>query len=846
MSAAIPDDIAVPLKVTNITISPSPPINATKRSVTVTVDFNESMNTSVQPNVTTGLAPDHENVTFAGTWQNSTQWQGTATIPIRIYDGMHRIKVANAKNASGDTIATNYSSQFMVDTEPPKATAEALPRFMLTKSFKMNAGTMDNTSGIAAVELWYKHNQTSWVNNATDNKTPFEWNFVAQDEGLYEFATRAIDKAGNWEAIPTSNESWTVVDTLPPVSKAGPVAKSVKGWNVTINASASDADGVSIVELWFSMDGGQWSIYGTDSSSPWQWDFNASTMGSGTYELSTRAHDHATLYENQHEKNDTWVSFDLGLPDTKVNRPPSQYVNSRSVKLTIAANSEPWMIDHTEVWYNESSGWNLVGTTYDRTFTFNASTDGAYEFYSIGVSLTGARESAPQKNDTWLIVDTVRPSIVVSPKNGSSGVGLMAQILINFSEPVFLYPQNDITISPLVNHTVYQDPTHVVITPDATLSTNTKYTISVKGHDIAGNAFSYNWWFATKPSSPPRVSSTYPRQNQNVYSFGALYLNFTDKMNRTSTTQSVKIVSGAGASLKDPIWTSERALVFKVESASVGFYEIVIEATLAINQDGLHLDGNGDGIPGDNYALRFLVAPPPVPFGSILGKVVDMRGNSIANVAITVSRNGTRVANATSGLGGEFEVKDPLEGRYHITASKKMLKDVELDVNVVAGKVAQVKIPMDFKSDVGIEAYIIIAVVAVILAIALSYGLRDQLKDKISFFGKKGKKKEKREKAKEKGPAGSKMPGLKANAIDSRSVHLEWEPVECVGYTLYYSLDGKRFEHVVEVPKKMSSYTHEGAKPGSTVWYRIDVRYTGKATANGGEAKVAMPSKKKD
>jgi hypothetical protein len=154
---------------------------------------------------------------------------------------------------------------------------------------------------------------------------------------------------------------------------------------------------------------------------------------------------------------------------------------------------------------------------------------------------------------------------------------------------------------------------------------------------------------------------------------------------------------------------------------------------------------------------------------------------------------------------------------------------------------------MQFRSDPGIVGYAALVIVGLVLAVAIAYGLRDILKGKLILFAKKEEddgetKAEKKAKRKEKVVETT---GLKARALDPTSVMLEWETVECKGYSLYYSTDGKRFEHLVEVPKGMSSYTHEGIKAKGKISYRIDVRSAGKTVSKGGEVQVELPVKKK-
>lgn len=103
-------------------------------------------------------------------------------------------------------------------------------------------------------------------------------------------------------------------DTTPPaVNVTAPVTGATVSGTVTVTASASDAVGVTRVE--FYVDGG---LVGTDSTAPYEFAWNTTTVANGTHALSARAFDAAgnsaldadtSVTVSNRETTPTMVSF---------------------------------------------------------------------------------------------------------------------------------------------------------------------------------------------------------------------------------------------------------------------------------------------------------------------------------------------------------------------------------------------------------------------------------------------------------------------------------------------------------------------------------------------------------
>ncbi|MFD1646366.1 hypothetical protein [Haloarchaeobius litoreus] len=85
---------------------------------TVTVTFNESMDTSVAPTVEIqGMARSY---TVSGSYANPTTWTGTANFQQDSEETTATIRVADAEDQSGNTMAPDTSNTFQVDTARPQ------------------------------------------------------------------------------------------------------------------------------------------------------------------------------------------------------------------------------------------------------------------------------------------------------------------------------------------------------------------------------------------------------------------------------------------------------------------------------------------------------------------------------------------------------------------------------------------------------------------------------------------------------------------------------------------------------------------------------------------------------
>ena len=203
----------------------------------------------------------------------------------------------------------------------------------------------------------------------------------------------------------------------------------------TITATASDPDGtVENVTLWYkySSNGsswGGWTLYGTDSSSPWEWESFNAPGDDGYYEFYSIAVDNDGNEELSSFTADAECGVDRVYPASSVNA-ISPYWQTSPFSVTATASDATSGVENVSLYYRYSSDnsgwgdWTLCGTDTAApwAWSFTASSgDGYYEFYSIAGDNAGNAESAPAEVDARCGVGNVAlgTPVKISPANGA-------------------------------------------------------------------------------------------------------------------------------------------------------------------------------------------------------------------------------------------------------------------------------------------------------------------------------------------------------------------------------------------------------------------------------------------
>jgi hypothetical protein len=212
------------------------------------------------------------NVTFGG-WipfgnDSAAPWSWSFNFPAS--QGHYEFYTL-AMDAAGNMEASPASADVRhgYDSVAPATVVGALPGTIDSLSPRtINATGADATSGIMSVSLWYCFNGGAWTNFGADAAAPYQFSFTwPAGEGTYAFYSTGADMAGNPEAAPSGNDTWTVVllDSVGPATTLAIGAPNLTSANATfvtpstpLNLTASDNIS-GVASIWYRVWNGTWS-----------------------------------------------------------------------------------------------------------------------------------------------------------------------------------------------------------------------------------------------------------------------------------------------------------------------------------------------------------------------------------------------------------------------------------------------------------------------------------------------------------------------------------------------------------------------------------------------------------
>jgi hypothetical protein len=210
---------------------------------------------------------------FTVAWDTRTTTDGTHTLTAKAYDGVGRV-------------GTSAPVSFIVDRYPPGAWITAPASNALVRgTVQVTAGAGDDR-GVSRVEFFRGSYATAPL-LGTDTTAPYSvpWDTLTLFDGRYQLRAYAYDIAGN---VQESDFIYVTVDnTSPAVAITSPAnGARVSGLNVTIQANASDANGVTQVAFY---DGTK--LLGTDTTAPYSVSWSLLLVAKGQHTLTAQATD---------------------------------------------------------------------------------------------------------------------------------------------------------------------------------------------------------------------------------------------------------------------------------------------------------------------------------------------------------------------------------------------------------------------------------------------------------------------------------------------------------------------------------------------------------------------------
>ncbi len=310
-------------------------------------------------------------------------------------------------------MAVSHTERFtMIDTDPPTSAASALPRYETQRAFSVSYTASDGSGlGLSTITL-YSRSGGGWTPFATQAAgTSGSFAFTAPGDGVVEFATVAEDAAGNRQAGPSANNTWTTVDTALPGSHADPLPayETSRAFSVSW---APDPGVTDIAQYSIEVNAGSgWTLW-TTATAAGSLLFNAPS--DGTYAFRSIARDAANNLEPAPATNDTWTIVDTSAPFSRTLPLP---VYETSTSFLVQWAPEPPDVQSYRIQVRDSGGlWTDWVTATNTSWTFSGALGGhTYEFRSIATDRAGNVQPTPAGNQSWTIVDVTPPDSVVAP-----------------------------------------------------------------------------------------------------------------------------------------------------------------------------------------------------------------------------------------------------------------------------------------------------------------------------------------------------------------------------------------------------------------------------------------------
>jgi len=175
----------------------------------------------------------------------------------------------------------------------PSSSVDAISPYFQKSGCTITATATDPAGNdtVKNVSLWYRYSSdnASWggyVNYGLDVATPWSWSFAPTNgTGYYQVYSIATDVAGNIESAPGSADRILVYDAVAPTSSVDAFPSfNITSVPLTVDVTASDDMWVKDVSLYTrnSTDNSTWgayTLYGTDTTSPYSFSFTPSTIG---------------------------------------------------------------------------------------------------------------------------------------------------------------------------------------------------------------------------------------------------------------------------------------------------------------------------------------------------------------------------------------------------------------------------------------------------------------------------------------------------------------------------------------------------------------------------------------
>ena len=355
--------------------------------------------------------------------------------------------------------------------------------------------------------------------------------------------------------------------------------------------------------------------------------------------------------------------------------------------FTVQNGSVSWNAEHIRMTF-------APAVALDRNTTHTCHLNGSMARDVGGKLLDGNGNGAGGDDYDWSFITWLEPPLglvlTTFPPNGATNIAIDTYVNIGFNvemdtgsvETVFTYTDGtNVWHISSGNVNWFSDSSIFSFVPDLPLAHDTTYSVTIRANALTANGqpldgdedgiaddspeddFTFSFTTAVEP---PTVASTYPTEGQTEVpvALETIYINFSKEMDIPSVVNALSISPNVAYSRS---WTSAgRNLTLDLNEELIrGVQYSVGISSIARDVDGTPLDGNGDGVGGDNFVLRFFTeglpdTDPPMIIDIFPKNNATVPTNVYVEIRFSEAMNRTSVenafvmSNATSEVNGTF------------------------------------------------------------------------------------------------------------------------------------------------------------------------------------------------
>jgi hypothetical protein len=589
------------------TVSLTSPANNASVSGTVSVNASASDNlgvTKVEFYVNGTLKSTDTSTPYLYSWNTSSLTAGSYTLMAKAYDAAGNV---------GQT--TNLSVTIVNDTVSPTVSVTA-PANNATVSGNISVtANADDNVGVSKVEFYEDGALLSATNIAPYS---YSWNSTTVTDGTHTLYAKAYDAAGNIKQ--SSNVTVTVRNdnTPPTVSISSPSNSAIVSGTVSVTTSASDNIGVSKVE--FYVNG---ALQSTDTTSPYTFSWNTTSVANGSYTLSAKAYDAANNVGSSSSVTVTVNNPDTTVPTASISSPSNNATINGTVSVTATA-SDNVGVAKVEFYVNASLQATDTSSPYSFSWNTTSVANGSYTLSAKAYDAASNVGSSANVSVTVNNTDTTVPTVSISSPSNSATINGTVSVTATASDNVGV-AKVEFYVNGALQATDTSSP--YSFSWNTTSVANGSCTLSAKAYDAAGNVgqsqnvalivinsgsgsgtYTVIFGNAADSSSPNTVEDTYLNLSSSAYSSTTSLLTYTWPANKPANSILMKWnISSLPANAQIQ---SATLSLFMTESGGDSLYTIPVSQV--INKSPVIASCNGYKYDGTNSW-----DPSSIPYNSI-------------------------------------------------------------------------------------------------------------------------------------------------------------------------------------------------------------------------------------